>query len=299
MTDAMTDATAEPHHPPLARKLAWIAGLAAATLIPGLLVAQLVGERQDRAATATAGIAGAWGPQQLVAGPSLLWSVADRNGSEPSHRLRLAPRSLDARVTIAPSTRRRGLFDATVYEATVTMSGAFELPDTVRSGLAASPAKALVAVTLPGTQGMRDDDRVEIAGAKLPWQSCAELLAEEAACRGEGEVLVAEVELGAAEPRKPVPFAVSLHLRGTTSLRLATTAKAATVRIAGLWPTPGFIGGELPTTAAVKDGGFTADWAINHLGRPQLQRVMSLGAADIRPPRRSASSWCRVRRCTG
>ena len=49
---------------PLPSKVAWIVGIALATLMPSLLASQLVGEREDRATKVRADIAAAWGPSR-------------------------------------------------------------------------------------------------------------------------------------------------------------------------------------------------------------------------------------------
>lgn len=272
------DTAAAPARVPSPRKAASIAGIALATLIPATLVAQLTGERQQRADGVRAAIAASWGPEQVVGGPTLVLPAPAENGA--AGYLSLAPRLLDAKVAVLPTTRKRGLFAATVYEAAVTMTGRFDLPGVVEEGggEATKPGRAIVLLGTTGEQGVRDGDGVEVAGARVSWQDCSDVLRDATACRSGGGVLAAELDLSKATGAS-VPFVLTLHLRGTGALRVATAAKHAALTIAGSWPTPGFVGSDLPTTTRGDAAGFEAAWTIDHVGRPASTRTATPGAS--------------------
>ncbi len=280
-TDAIT--LPKPARMPSTRHLAWVAALALATVIPTFLVSLTVGEREDRASAVRADIVRAWGPEQRVAGPNLVVPITDKDGAV--RYLAVAPRALDVHAVLAPSTRRRGLFSTTIYEATLTLAGTFELPSGFREG---GPDKlkvsgnALVVVDVSGSQGLRDEDRADVAGAKAPWQSCADAIADGAGCGTGAGVLVADVDLSEAQG-DTVPFSLTLHLRGSGALRIATAAKHAVTRIEGAWPTPSFIGTNLPSASTVTAGDFTATWTLDQVDRLRyLKRtsIAGMGAAD-------------------
>ena len=274
-----TDAVPSPHavRMPSARHLAWVAALALATVVPTYLISLVVGEREDRADAVRADIVRNWGPTQRVVGPTLVVPITGKDGI--ARYLGVAPRTLDVHAAIAPSTRRRGLFATTVYEAALTITGSFELPSGLRDG---GPDKAkvgdpLIVVTVSGPQGLREDDRAEVAAVKAPWQACADAVSNDAGCRHDAGVLVADADLTKAEG-ETLPFSLTLQLRGVDALRIATAAKHARTRIEGAWPTPSFVGTDLPTTSTATAGRFAATWMLDQIGRPRTQTIASLAA---------------------
>jgi inner membrane protein len=268
---------------PPSRKMAFIAAIALATILPSFLLLQLVGEREERSTAARAEIARAWGPEQVIDGPMLVLPATPKPGTVQgkAQYLKLAPRTLDVKVAIAPTLRRRGLFAATVYEATIKMSGRFEVPDGFGNGgpNGQTVGKPLLALTVPGTRGVRDDDRVDVAGVKTPWQSCLDVLPDDATCRRDPVVLVSQVDLSKAVG-DTVPFNLELHLRGTGVIQVETAAKRALLHIDGAWPTPSFVGTDLPSASEINQSGFAADWAVDRVGMPQYNWAASLAGAD-------------------
>jgi inner membrane protein len=262
---------------PSLRKIAWIAGIAIATLIPTFLVSQLAGEREDRATNVNSEIAAAWGPDQMLKGPTLVLPITAKDGA--MRFLTLAPQALDVKAEVAPTLRRRGLFATTVYVATIAMSGRFELPDGFREGGPENlkTGTAFVAIDVAGAQGVRDGDRLEIGEDKSDWQSCSDVIPGGNACAQGSFMLLAEADLAKASGTS-VPFRLTLHVRGTGSLRFVIAAKYATTRIAGSWPTPSFIGSDLPVTTTSSQGGFEANWTIDKVGKPPYLQANTLSS---------------------
>jgi inner membrane protein len=262
---------------PSLHKIAWIAAIAIATLIPNFLVSQLLDEREDRATNVNSEIAASWGPDQMLMGPTLVLPITAKDGA--MRFLTLAPQELDVKAEVAPTLRRRGLFATTVYVATIAMSGRFELPDGFREGGSENlkTGTAFVAIDLASMQGVRDEDRLEIGEDKSVWQSCSDVFPGAKGCAHGSVMLLAEADLAKASGTS-VPFRLTLHARGTGSLRFVTAAKYATTRIAGPWPTPSFIGSDLPVTATSSQGGFEANWAIDKLGKPPYSQANTISS---------------------
>ncbi len=217
-----------------------------------------------------------------MAGPTLVLPVTDKDGA--ARYLALAPRALDVHAALAPSTRRRGLFSTTIYEATLALAGTFELPTGFGGGgpdrlkVGGDP---LIVVDVSGSQGLRDEDRADVAGVKAPWRACADAVTDGTGCGGPG-VLVAAVDLAKAQG-DTVPFSLTLHLRGSGALRIAAAAKHAVTRIEGAWPTPSFVGTDLPSPSTTTASGFQATWTLDQVDRPRYVKRASLagiGAAD-------------------
>jgi len=111
-------------------KVALIAGLAIATIVPNMLISNLVEEREQRQSGVRAEFTRNWGPEQTMLGPVLV--IPYQAGERPRTYMRIAAARLDLAATLNPQERRRGLFRATVYDATLDMQGAFVVPAEAR-----------------------------------------------------------------------------------------------------------------------------------------------------------------------
>src|SRR5262249_42533662 len=130
-------ATAEPPQPrapnasllPL-YKIALIAGLAIACVLPSMLIGNVIDEREQRQSGVQEEIKRNWGPQQTVYSPTLI--IPYQAGDRPRQYVKIAAAQLDLAADLAPQERKRGLFHTTVYEAKLDMKGAFVVPSEAR-----------------------------------------------------------------------------------------------------------------------------------------------------------------------
>jgi len=133
-----------------------VAAIGLVMLIPLLLVQDLVEERMQRQEWVTGEIARFWGTGQVIVGPVLIapiewrapppaesedgemWveSASSRSGS--LGHVVVLPENLEIEAALPHEIRRRSIFDAIVYRATVSVRADFDLPD-------------LAALTGPGT----------------------------------------------------------------------------------------------------------------------------------------------------
>lgn len=259
------------------QKLCLIGGIALATLVPGYFVTDLVAEREARQAEVEADIAQSWGPPQRLAGPVLAVPFETADGAR--RYLRIAPAQLAVTVDLAPETRRRGLFQATVYQATAALQGSFDLPDEtrLRELLPAGAGRLLwtegvLALTVGGLAGLGPDDHVAIEGTRAPWLPCREAARAEADCPAD-EILLSGARLGAG-PQTPrrLAFSATLALRGTAGLTVQSAARQLDAVMRAPWPSPSFAGNVLPTTTRVGADGFEARWQATTYGAPRLSQ---------------------------
>ncbi|WP_439548385.1 cell envelope integrity protein CreD [Falsiroseomonas sp.] len=241
-----------------AAKLAAIGMVLVLMLIPHLMIGGVIEEREERHQSVQREIGAGWGGPQTIMAPVLVvpWSAAEgRRG-----RLFIHAEQLDAQVELAPQIRRRGLYEVPVYTATARLEGRFNTAAAIvlqepsailhwqdASVIAGSQAMRLAGevpslrlgdVTLPGEEGLpRWDDCMPSRG--LVWRSRL-----------------------AAVPDSPLSFAVTLSLRGSQRFGLRPGPQRAELRIAAPWPTPSFIGEDLPEQASVEESGFSAAWSL-------------------------------------
>jgi inner membrane protein len=171
------------------------------------------------------------------------------------------PNELRAEVALAPETRRRGLFEATVYTATATLAGSFAPPTIAIPDVPEAEPLWAEAFVVAGSTELRPAG----LSAPLRWEG-RDIAPDETVALPEGLCLPGESlrwKLGldaAPEAGRPLAFATTLALRGSGSLGLLPLAGRTRLLVDGAWPTPSFRGAELPELASVEDAGFSAEW---------------------------------------
>ena len=154
-------------------RLCLVAALALLLLVPIVLFAKLVGERQSRRDTVTAEVASGWGSKQVITGPALVLpytihtSETAASGSQ-SERIRthqgvFLPKALRTKGRIDVESRSRGIFAVPVYSLKVTVEGNFGPPSLQDLGI--DPAtvdwsRAHLAVGISDVRAIREQSAV-------------------------------------------------------------------------------------------------------------------------------------------
>jgi inner membrane protein len=252
-----------------AARVAMILALLLLMQIPLRLLSGLIGEREERQAEVLAGFRHGWGPDQAVFGPILAvpyaWVEPPARVGLPATTmhgwLRVLPSRLQVVATLTPETRRRGLFHAVVYTASVALSGALTIPviDTSATpGAVIDWAGARVAIGASDLRGMAPDARMDWNGEQRTLD-----LAEDAGFCRPGQLSVPAGFSTAPGPGMAIPFRTALTLRGTDSFRVVPLGRQIEMRVTSDWPTPSFVGADLPVHADIDaDKGFDARWDI-------------------------------------
>jgi inner membrane protein len=170
------------------------------------------------------------------------------------------PTTLRAQADLLPETRRRGIFEATVYLARLGLTGSFALPEVTVPGVPEAELIWSEAYLLAGSNELRPagmapplvfDGRSVLPGEIEP---------ESGLC-GPNEALRWPLGLDAApEPGRSLAFETRLELRGSSYFGIVPLARRSSVAVASTWPTPSFRGAELPARSSVEEWGFEAEW---------------------------------------
>lgn len=252
-------------------KLAAVGFVLLAMLVPHLMIGGVIEEREERHQSVQREIGAGWGGPQALMAPVLVipWS-----GAEGRHgRVYLQPERLDAQVELAPQLRRRGLYEVPVYTATARLEGRFNAAGAV---VLQEPSAILHwgdATIVAGSQTMRlagEVPSMSLGEAWLPgeegmprWDDCLP-------SRG----IVWQTRLAGA-PQGTIPFAVTLALRGSQRFGLLPGPQRTNLAIGAAWPTPSFIGDDLPEQTSVEEWGFTAAWSLaGEGGSPMARRTL-------------------------
>ena len=256
-------------------------------LVPILMIAGLVSERQQRRDDATAEVMAKWGSAQTVTGPALVlpyivrWSETDPAGKTLTHEerrnLAVLPSRLRVRGTIDTTVLTRGIFLVPVYKEALTLVGEF---DQLRPGdLGIKPADVIwdhasLAIGISEVRTIQDQVTVAWNGTPVAF------LPGTGGFSDVGAGIHAPVPVNDAT--KTFAFSVPLNLNGSVGAYFVPAAADTAVEITSNFTHPNFQGNWLPTDRAVTPQGFQASWAMPSLGRnyPQTWVTPSTGMKD-------------------
>ena len=237
---------------PLLRKGLFLIVLVLLFLLPLDLVRALVGERAWRQVEVAQEIARLWGPAQTLSGPLVVVPVAEASGKRGL--LFLLPERLAVAGQLAPELRRRGLFEALVYQAALEVEASFRLPSAESLGL--QPRQLLW-----------EEARLLLRATELAGLSGSVAVALE----GGGEtrlrppVLVRapgalEAPLAGLQPGGTLALSFALTLAGSGGFAVVPAGESSSIALQAPWPHPSFGGAGLPQESAIGEAGFTAAW---------------------------------------
>ncbi|HET8750405.1 MAG TPA: cell envelope integrity protein CreD [Sphingomicrobium sp.] len=251
--------------------LAIVVGLA--LTIPLFSVWLLVYDRQSQQQQATNSITAGWGGPQAMAGPVLVipyranaTETVVQNGqsitrtNQVQKELTLAPETIELSSRISPSVRKRSIYEAVVYDASVSGNARFVLPpDLARTGV--DPAqmdmsRAELRFELRDPRGLGANPRVTVAGRPL------RLLPGGGSGGGHGFFAWVDASGLVSQPLA-VDFAY--EFRGNASLSLVPQAGDTRWTVKSSWPSPSFGGDFLPGARSVGEKGFEATYRIGNL----------------------------------
>jgi inner membrane protein len=263
-------------------KIMLIGGLAIATVLPNLLITNLIEERETRQEGVRQEFTRNWGPEQNLYCPTLV--IPYQAGERPRQYVKIAPARLELAATLTPQERKRGLFHATVYDAKLDMTGAFIVPAEarLRDFVADKDGRfiwneAAIAFGAAGNlTGLRSTDNIMVDGSERQWMPCLEAVRQETTCKGATLVLANAPLAPALSGNTRLQFKSVVSLRGTGSFTLQFAGKELAATISSSWPSPSFGGNTLPLNSSISPEGFQAKWEATEFGSPRIASSAAL-----------------------
>ena len=252
-----------------------VGALIAVLMIPLALVSCVVDERRAYYHEAIDSIAAAWGGSQRVAGPVILIPLAAQDRDDQPATVMVMPESLELRMDTRHQMRRRGIFEAPMFDVDVAATGRFAPLDLaqLRSRFGdLQLQRATLAVGVSDPRGVRE--------AALTWTTgdMRETAIDLSASANNG--LVEPGLFGAlAQPQDGGRFSFTLALRGAKRLSAVPVGDRTRIEIASTWPHPSFDGRFLPDRHDVRRDGFDASWSTLDLARG-LPRIAAVRPAQ-------------------
>lgn len=245
-------------------KLLLIAGMCVAFLIPWALIRNLVQERQYTENKAENEVFAKWAGNQTVIGPIIEVAYTKEGVKEPVKML-LLPEQLNVKGDVSTKALKRGIYDFTVYESSLNLTGRFNLPKDFEKNSEGKEwrfEEAQVIVEITNLRGLRDNVVLNLNGVAHDMEPNA----------GSTGGLACTVDLSALLEGNTLDFSVKVPFKGSGNLMFAPAGQTTTINLTSDCVTPSFDGDYLPDERQVTDKGFEASWKVLAINRdyPQL-----------------------------
>lgn len=265
-------------------KLILVGALAFLLWIPAMLVYGLVFERSTRADEVRRDIYERAGGEQSISGPVIIAPATVETGKHKAEGepiletvfFAFTPQELSIDASVSASQRRRSIYEATVYDADVVMTGKFDAlkpppwPNAIKH---IHWDRAILAVKFgdnSALKGVRDTPRLAVDG-KPHGAAFEPGVALSATGRHNSEISLTapgiSTALPIAAPEKGFEFRLSAPMSGGGALYFAPVGEETRVAMRANWPDPSFQGAYLPDTRDITGEGFTAEWRVPYLAR--------------------------------
>ncbi len=245
-------------------KLLLITGICAAFLIPQFLLKNLVSERKGREWEAETEVFEKWCGNQTLVGPFVEVTYTDDSTSKERYTMLLLPEKLDMKGDVSTKALKRGIYDFTVYETSLGLTGQFRLPKDFDKNL---PGKvwnfkdARVVVDITNLKGLRDNVTLNLGGTPYVMEASGDYWSG----------LSCPVDLTALLEGDTLDFSVTIPFKGSGNLMFAPVGQTTTVDLTSDCKTPSFDGYYLPDERQVNDSGFVASWKVLAINRDYPQ----------------------------
>jgi inner membrane protein len=269
-------------------KLIGVGVLVFLLLIPLSMITGVLADRLMRRTEAVTDITSSWGKEQNVIGPVLVIpyqyhfkTMKDVNGPKGKVERRevdetaisyayFLPESLNISGDVQTQMLHRGIYDAAVFRAQVTLSGRFAPPDFGALKIDMKDVQwkdALMTIAITDLRGTREGLVLDWGGVKRPMLPGSQM---------PGYTTGATAMLASDKPiANAVEFSIPLDVNGSGGIFFAPFGVENETHLKSNWPDPGFRGAFLPADRSVRADGFDAKWKVSYYGRDYPQHWTS------------------------
>jgi len=274
-------------------KLLGVGALVLVLLIPLMMISGVLSDRLQRRNEAVADITSSWGQEQNVIGPVLGIPYTYRYktvkevplGGDKVERREVEetatanayflPETLNIAGDVQTQTLHRGIYNAAVFRAQVTLTGKFAAPDFGALKIDTKDVQwkdAFVSFAVNDMRGTREGIVLDWGGDKRPLLPGSQV---------PGYTTGATAMLGADHPiGTAVDFSIAVDFNGSEGIFFAPFGVKNEANLKSNWPDPGFRGAFLPANRSVRPDGFDANWKVSYYGRDYPQQWSSRGGNE-------------------
>lgn len=260
-------------------KIFFIGFLSLASLLPIIMISNLVRERSQRMQEVRNEISTKWAGPQEIAGPIIVIPFEKESTEKikqagvektvftyTTQYLHLLPEVTNIKQNISPEIRSRGLYRAIVYNSKSGLNGSFTQVNLAKEGIKPENVKWDKARIVIGVADLKGLGSVP----KIIWNNThLELEANDMDFKIFGGDLSAPVVLNGTTTGK---YSLELNLKGSTDMEIAFLGKSNHAEVSGKWADPSFDGSYLPNKREVNKNGFSASWDVQGFDRSLPQQ---------------------------
>ena len=265
-------------------KLLGVGALVLILLIPLAMITGVLSERLQRRNEAVADITSSWGREQNLIGPVLgipyqykFKAVKETPAPDGKMERReveetavatayFLPETLNITGDVQTQMLHRGIYNAAVFRAQLTLSGKFVPPDFGALKIDMKDVQwkdAFVTIAINDLRGTRDAIALNWGGTEHPLLPASQV---------PGYTTGATASLGTDKPiASEIEFSIPLDFNGSEGIFFAPFGVQNEATLKSNWPDPGFRGAFLPAERSVRPDGFDAKWKVSYYGRDYPQ----------------------------
>jgi len=237
-------------------------------LIPGLMIQDLIRERQNRSLETIEKINNKWSNAQTFCGPviSIPYTTTQVNPDNKTtiqeHLLNITPENLNITTQLFPEERYYGIYKTILYKSEIDITGNFDkinFPKPENSII--HWEQAYLSIGVSDLRGITENIDFKLDNKQLSVEATGNLDTQI------GKMLV--MPLKNTDPllfSQPQTFNCKLKLNGSSNINFIPIGKTTKVHVTGNWKSPGFIGNFSPEHH-ITEKGFEADWSILSFNR--------------------------------
>lgn len=222
--------------------------------IPILMLSGLVNDRKSLLNEASDEIGNSRGREQVFSAPELQIPFQHQtveNGKTRTECLNHTKKAVQADLTghVDVDVLHRSIYDISVYSASMTIKGKFELSD---NDIRSQVLDFRFCLPMACYKGLKGRPVALINGKEYPFEV-------------DEEGLYVTLPKDALNDDMSIDYTITVLSEGMKTLNFNPNAENFTVSLTSNYPSPGFKGGFLPTRRNVNEEGFTAEWNVTEI----------------------------------
>lgn len=237
-------------------------------MIPVMTISNLVRERTNLKFQIENDVAKAYGQAQTIVPPVIkipytrVTTFDSGKTVTKDGLLTLLPNQLNLDGKIQSDKRKRSIYEIIVYKSNLSLKGQFIIPDLKKyekDDYSFDMAAAYIAMGITDYNGIYNECYVNVNEKEYEFKPG--MIRDPLMQNG---FTTSAIDLNTLNE---ITFDLVLNLKGTKSLNFVSTAKKAKLKINSDWPSPSFVGTQLPTDFEINSDGFNAEWNTNQFNR--------------------------------
>ena len=243
-------------------------------MIPLTMVRDLIEDRESTMRESIHDIESSWGEKQCLSGPKIRFTydvqTTDEQGKPIVQKKEkdVFPTYLKYVADAGTQDLHRSIYDVTVYNSTVRLSGTFVIPEDMEKYTTAD-----IFIGVSDLRGIEGEASINFNGREYEFSAA-----------DNSKAIQTTIQLPAAgyEPGAGLPFDMQFKLKGSESLQFRPVGNMTEAEMTSNCSTPSFVGSFLPTEREVNDNGFSAKWIVSQINRGAPES-MEFGVRMLQP----------------